>query len=70
MLDAPHRKNVTILCGHVVRLYWEAILGDELFRSEFSVIWDLLESLVKQQVIVLTIGMGHEHSQEDKYFPH
>ena len=70
MLDAPHRKNVTIFRGHVVCLDWESILGDELFRSEFSVIWDLLESLVKQQVIVLTIGMGHEHSQEDKYFPH
>ena len=65
MLDAPHRENVTILRGHVVCLHWEAIFGDELLRSEFGVIWDLLEALVKQQVIVLTIGLGHEYSQED-----
>lgn len=65
MLDAPHRENVTILRGHIVRLDWEGIFGDELFRGEFSIIWDLLETLVKQQVIVLTIGLGHEYSQED-----
>ena len=65
VLDAPDSEDVAILSSYVMSLNREVVLANQLHRGKFSIIRDLGEALIQEQVIELSIGLGQEDTHED-----
>ena len=65
VFDAPDSEDVTIFSSYVMSLNREVVLANQLHRGKFSIIRDLGEALIQEQVIELSMSLGQEDTHED-----